>query len=99
MQDDAADQLHVEVPHVEDAAAGFADCGKGFGQQIVERRAVRDSLFEINRFGGKIVIRELLHRRLQIVDGRDDRTHRLDFALVASAENLGQTVASINSKP
>ena len=37
MQDDAADQLHVEVAHVEEAAAGFANYGEGFDQQIVER--------------------------------------------------------------
>ena len=45
----AADQLHVEVPHVEHAAAGFADDGKGLGQQVVERLAVGDARLE---FGG-----------------------------------------------
>ena len=43
MQHHAADQLHVEVPHVEHAAAGFADDGKGLGQQVVERLAVGDT--------------------------------------------------------
>ena len=44
MQNDAADQLHVEVPHVEDAAAGFAHDGEGLDQQVVERRALGESL-------------------------------------------------------
>ena len=39
MQGDAAEQLHVEVPHVERAAAGFAHQGERLGQQCVERLA------------------------------------------------------------
>ena len=33
MQDHAADQLHVEMAHVEDAPAGFADDREGLGQK------------------------------------------------------------------
>ena len=44
VQHDAADELHVEVPHVQHAAAGLADDGEGFGQQIVERLAVGEAL-------------------------------------------------------
>jgi hypothetical protein len=40
VQHHAADQLHVEMAHVEDAAAGFADYGEGFDQQVVERGAL-----------------------------------------------------------
>jgi len=40
VQDDAADQLHVEVAHVEEAAAGLADHGEGFDEQVVEGRAL-----------------------------------------------------------
>ncbi len=36
VEDDAADQLDVEVAHADDAAAGFADDGEGFGQEVVE---------------------------------------------------------------
>ena len=38
----AADELHVEVPHVEHAAAGLADDREGLGQQVVERLALRE---------------------------------------------------------
>jgi len=43
VQHHAADELDVEVPHVEDAAAGFADDGKSFDKQIVQgiRRRLR----------------------------------------------------------
>ena len=40
VQHHAADQLHVVVPHVQHAAAGFADDGERLGQQVVERLAV-----------------------------------------------------------
>ena len=37
VQHHAADQLHVEVAHVEHAAPGFADHGEGFHQKLVQR--------------------------------------------------------------
>jgi hypothetical protein len=35
VEDDAADELHIEMPHIQRAAAGFADHGKGFGQDLL----------------------------------------------------------------
>ncbi len=98
VQDDAADQLDVEMPHVEDAAAGFAADGEGFDQQIVERCAVGDALLEFDGFGGQIDIGELLDRGFQIVDSGDDWTDPLTsrsflvpkiFARVASSMGGG----------
>ncbi len=37
VQDGAADDLHVEVAHADDAFAGFAHDGESFGQQGIER--------------------------------------------------------------
>ncbi len=39
VQGDAAQQLHVEVPHAERPPAGLAHQGKGLGQQPIERLA------------------------------------------------------------
>ena len=36
VQHDAADQLHVEVPHAQNALARLAHHGKGLGQEVVE---------------------------------------------------------------
>ncbi len=36
VQHHPADQLHIEMTHVEDAAAGFAADGEGFDEQLVE---------------------------------------------------------------
>ena len=56
---------------------------------------LRDLLLEHDRLRGEFLIGELLDPPLHIVDGRDQRAHRLDFALVLGAENLGQHLASI----
>ena len=43
VKDRAADELHVEVPHVQHALAGFADDGERLDQQVVERFALRQT--------------------------------------------------------
>ena len=47
VQDDAAEDLHVEVPHVLGAAAGLAAGGERLGQQVVERLALGQALAEL----------------------------------------------------
>ena len=48
MQHDAADELDVEMAHVEHAPAGFANDREGLGQQVLERRTVRQPLPELD---------------------------------------------------
>ena len=40
VEDDAADQLHIEVTYAEETAVGFADHGEGFDEQVVRGRAL-----------------------------------------------------------
>ncbi len=47
VQNDAADELDVEVPHVEHAPARLADDCERLGQEIVERLAGREPLPEL----------------------------------------------------
>ena len=75
VKDHAADQLHVEMAHVEDAAAGFADDGEGFDQEVVERGALSDSFFEFDGFGGQVDIGEFAKSGLEGVDCRDQGQH------------------------
>ena len=63
VQHHAADQLHVEMAHVEEAAAGLADHGEGFDEQVVEGGALGDSLFELDGLGGEVDIRQLADAR------------------------------------
>jgi uncharacterized protein (TIGR03437 family) len=88
VQDNTADQLHVEVPHVENAAAGFAAHGEGLDQQVVERLAVGDPLLEFHGFLGQVGVGELLELRFDIVDGGDKWTEPLNFAFVPGPEDF-----------
>ena len=88
VQDNAANRLHVEMTHVEEAAAGFADHREGFNEQVVEGRALRQFFLEFNGFGGEVDIGKLLDVRLQVVDAGDKGLNGLDFALVFGAKNL-----------
>ncbi len=90
MEDDAADELDVEVPHIEGALAGLAADGKRFDQEVVERFAVGQPLLEFDGLRGEIGVRELLHLRLEVADGRDSGTDRLDLTLVFRSEDLGE---------
>ena len=90
VQHHAADQLDVEMAHVEDAAAGFADHGEGFDQQVVEGGALGDFFFEFDGLGGQVDIRQLAHGGFEVADGGHRGQHRLDLALVFGAEYFGQ---------
>ena len=85
----AADELHVEVPHVEHAAAGLAHDGEGLGQQVVERGAAGKPLTELGGLLPELAVGEARDRRLERVDGLDNRTDLLQLALVLRAEDLG----------
>ena len=90
VQDHAADELHVEVPHVEHAAPGFADDGEGFGQHGVERFAAPDPLAELGGLGAELVVGQGPRRGLAAVDVRDDRVQPLQLTLVLRADDFGE---------
>ena len=56
VQHGAADQLDVEVPHVQHAAAGLADDRERLGQQVVERLAVGEPLPELGRLAAQLLV-------------------------------------------
>ena len=98
VQNHAADQLHVEMAHVELAAADFADEGERGHENGCERFLHFGAVFGIFyvdalqlrrdlhlQFGGlnaEVLVGELLHFRLERVDLRDERLELLDVALV-----------------
>ncbi len=101
VQDHAADELHVEVTHVEHAPRRFANHGERLRQQLGEHGLfgcvalpfgnVLDPLCEtlpqLERLGPQAVIRERRHRRLEGVD----RPHRscvvLQQPVIAATEH------------
>ena len=99
MQHDAADQLDIEVAHVQDAPAGFAANGEGFDQQVVESGSpLAMRCLKSTVFCGQFGVGELLQRGLEIVDRGDKRTDTLDFAVMFRAKYLGECTVEHGSR-
>ena len=107
VQHHAADQLHVEVTHVERAPAGLAHHGEGLGQNIFQKLVFRraplvivfqalqafgQALAELVGLGAQLGIGQGLHLRFERINLLDLRLQALDLALVLGAENLGCNV-------
>ena len=90
VQHDAADQLHVEVPHVQHPASALADDREGLGQEVVETLAVGDPRSELGGPVPKLPVGQLRDVRFLGVDFRDDRTKLLQVTLVLRADDLRQ---------
>ena len=101
----AADHLDVEVAHADDAAAGLANDGEGFGEELVEdgffggdtgfvvRNAFDcsgDAGAKFSGLGGELLVGERLERVLEGVDLREHGEHALDGAFVGGAEDFGE---------
>ena len=87
MENHAADQLHVEMPHVEFAARHFPAHGKRFGQDVVQCPTCFQLLLEILSFIGQGLIGKWGEPALQAVDLLHDRSQRPDFAVIFTAED------------
>jgi len=105
VEDHAADHLDVEVAHTDDAAAGFADDGEGFGEKIVEGEffcgfdlffivetfdGLGDAGAEFEGLGGELLVGEGDGGFVEGVDLGEDGEQLFDGALVAGAEDFGE---------
>ena len=90
VEDHAADQLHVEVPHVQHALAGFADDSECFDEQVIERFAVGDALPEFLRLVAELLLAEHLHLRLERANLDHAWSEPLELALVLRPYDLGE---------
>ncbi len=86
VQHDAADELDVEVAHLQHALAGLAHQREGLGQQRVERLAGSDAGAELVGLGAQGVVGQCFVLRLQRVDALDRTAVLLEQAVVARAE-------------
>ena len=66
-----ADELDVEVAHVERPLRRLADDGERFREQVVERLAAREAILELRGLGRERLVRERRDLRLERVDARD----------------------------
>ena len=88
VQHGAADDLNVEMAHLQRTLPGFASDRERFGQQVVQRRALREPAFELDRLGRQRLVGERLSLRFQRVDALDGAAQPPDLALVAVKEGL-----------
>ncbi len=84
----AADELHVEVPHVEDAAACLARHREGFGQEVVQGLPLGQPLLELPGLGRELRVGERPQRRLQLADPLNDGADALQLPLVLGPDDL-----------
>ena len=70
---DAAEHLHVEVPHVDGPPAGLADQGVAFDQQPRQRLAALGAVAQRKAPLAELLVAELLQFRLQAGDLRQQR--------------------------
>ena len=75
MQDDAAQNLHREVPQAEHAVGRLSAGGEGLRQNVVERCAAGQPLFKLVGFFPQFIIRQgfilILQRQYRLLQGED----------------------------
>src|SRR5215510_5083378 len=104
MQNNAADELDIEMAHVQDTPPCFTGDGEGFRKDFIQDflagfsalRVVLNTLetfayaaTKLLGFGAKLLVRELLHLRFECVNLVDERTNPFEFAFVRGAKYLG----------
>ena len=92
VQTHAADQLHVEMAHLQGSFASFAHHRERLGHDRVERFPLRDPLLQHRRLRLQLVVRQRGNRGLQRIDLGDDLRVLLQKPLVPAAENLGKDI-------
>ena len=99
MEDDAADELHIKMPHAQNPPSRFPADGKGLGQQAVQGDSGGEPLLKEHglRHQGSVI--ELLDLRLQLVDRRHQRLNGLENPFVFGAKNLFQNRSKHISTP
>jgi hypothetical protein len=89
----AANELYVEVPHVQHPTARLAHHREGLHEQGIERFALGDALPELDGLGAELVVRERCQLRFECPNRRDERPEALDLALVLRADDFGEYLA------
>ena len=88
MENDAADELDVEVAHPGRPAGGLADDGEGLGEDVVHGGALGELLLELGGLCPQLVVGQGLEAGLEVVDDGDERLDLLEGAVVIGAEQL-----------
>ena len=88
VEDDAAEDLDVEVAHLEGPAGRFPDAGEGLDEDVVEGGALGELFLEFGGLGPQLVVRQGLDAGFELVDGDDDRADLFQVAVVLGPEDF-----------
>jgi len=88
MQDDAADELDVEMTHSQGACGGFPDDGKGLGQNGIKLLTIGDSLLEVRCHRLEFLVTQGSHPVFKFVGPLDHGLYTLELTLVLGSDNL-----------
>ena len=89
VQDHAADELHIVMPHAEGALGRLPYDGERLRQDVVEGLAVCQALTEPRRQIGQLGIGKPRHLRLELVDLTDQGLDFLQVPLILAAHDFG----------
>ena len=81
MENDAPNELHVEVTHPKGPLADLADGGKDFGEKVVQLGSVHRRLAELAGMRLEILVAERGEFRLEGIDALDKGGERFNVAL------------------
>ena len=88
VQDDAPDELDVEMAHLGRPAGGLPDDGEGLREDVIEAGALGQLLLEFGGLGPELVVGQGLDAGFEIVNGGDKGAQPLQGAVVVVAEEL-----------
>ena len=88
VQRDAADNLNVEVAHIDGPPGGLTDRGEGLGQQLLQGLTGGAASSEFVGPGPELGIRELLQLGLEDVDALDRLAHPSNLPLVTATDDF-----------
>ena len=86
MEDHAANELYVEMPHTHGTLRRLTHNGERFFQNVVQRRAIGQLLFEFGGFTPERTIRKRFNYGLHRIDPLNARPVRLNLTLVRGSE-------------
>ncbi len=88
MENHAADQLHIEMAHVQLAAGHFTTDREGLRQDVVQGLPGLKALLELLGLVREGLIGERSQAGFQAIDPLHNRAECLDFTIVFAAEDL-----------
>ena len=88
MQDDAADELNVEMPLPYRAPCGFANDRERLGKKLIERFAALVAALEFLGLTAKLLVRKLFDAPFELVDLLNKRPYLLDLLLARVSEKF-----------